>query len=91
MKEWSYFSLKWIFEAYFPRWKGGGGILNHGNCRQIEINTNWQKFGLFKKGPVKKGRRQKTDNMFRASVCLKIAGEKKEDDLMFNELSFNFN
>ena len=69
----------------------GGGILHHGNCRQIEINTNWQKFGLFKKGPVKKGRRQKTDNMFRASVCLKIAGEKKEDDLMFNELSFNFN
>ena len=25
-----------------------------------------------------------------ASVCVKIVGQKKEDDLMFNELSFNF-
>ena len=32
----------------------------------------------------------KVDNIFRASVCVKIVGQKKEDDLMFNELSFNF-
>ena len=87
MKEWSYFSLKWLFEAYFPRWKKrGGDILHHGNCRQKEINNNWQKFGLFEKGPLKKGRRRKVDNICEDSVCLKIAGQKKEDDLMFIEL-----
>ena len=45
---------------------------------------------MFKKGPVRKRRRLKVDNIFRASVCLKIVGQNKEDDLMFNELSLNF-
>ena len=74
--------FKIAFEAYFPRWREGGRALPP----KKEISNNWQKFGLFKKCPVKKGRRQKTDNMFRASMCLKIAGEKKEDDLMFIKL-----
>ena len=84
--------FKIAFEAYFPRWREGGRAFSVIKiAAKKEINNNWQKFGLFKKGPVKKERRQKTDDIFRASVCLKIAGEKKEDDLMFNELSFNFN
>ena len=45
---------------------------------------------MFKNGPVEKRRQLKVDNIFRASFCLKIVGQKKEDDLMFNELTFNF-
>ena len=81
------FFFKMTFWGLFSKViKGGGGILYHRNCRQKEINNNWQKFGLFEKGPLKKGRRRKVDNICKASVCLKIAGQKEEDDLMFIEL-----
>ena len=66
--------------------KRGGAFSIMEIAAKKEINNNWQKFGLFEKGPLKKGRRRKVDNICKASVCLKIAGQKKEDDLMFIEL-----
>ena len=80
------FFFKMNFWGLFSKVKRGAGNLHDGNCRQKDINDNWQKFGLFKKGPLKKGRRRKVDTICKASVCLKIAGQKKEDDLMFIEL-----
>ena len=61
---------------------------NQEQAKQIqkEIDNDWQKFGLFETGPLKKVRRRKVDNICKASVCLKIAGQKEEDDLMFIEL-----
>ena len=84
-----YFSLKWLFEAYFPRRREGGGTIIKIAAKK-RTQQYLKKFGLFKNCPVQKRRRLKVDNIFRASFCLKIVGQKKEDDLMFNELSLNF-
>ena len=77
-----------IWGLFSKEKRGGGQSLKLPPKK--ELNNNWKKFGLFKNGPVEKRRRLKVDNIFRASFCLKIVGQKKEDDLMFNELSLNF-
>ena len=77
-----------IWGLFSKEKRGGGQSLKLPPKK--ELNNNWNKFGLFKEDPVRKRRRLKLDNIFRSSVCLKIVGQKKEDDLMFNELSFNF-